>query len=428
MSAVSLGTGRQARRSLCCGSAMQMVLLRFFDELRAAGLPISTSESIDALQAVAAIGLEREILSEALAASLVKDEEDRPLFEDVFSRFFGVPRSRHKNKQAANSGEGIGSRSQTHGDSAHSALHNQLQSQSHPAALLSSSQQDTTKGQKQFFDSLKGKPMGARSSDQDSEDNEDNEDNEAYRAQFAQRKALHKALLNKPFHMFDRREIEASTVLVEELSRRLKAHLSRRYTRRKHGRLDFRRTIRASISHGGVPLSLLLRGRKPGKPDLLALCDVSGSVCVVSDFLLALVSPAASYFRQVRTFAYIDRVCEVSFEAGHVVPHDDMLDLYALSDFGKVLQDFWQTYGELLLTRNTVVLILGDARNNRRPPRPDLLARIRERVKTLVWLNPEPLERWDTGDSVMGKYTPVCDTVLACRNLDELQHALKQNL
>ena len=404
---------------------MQMVLLRFLDELRSAGLPISTSESMDALQAVAAIGLEREILSEALAASLVKDEEDRPLFEDIFAQFFAAPRSRHKNKQAANSGEGIGSRSQTHGDSARSAHHNQLRAQSHPAALRSSSQQDKTQGQQQFFDSLKGKPIGARSSDQN---NEDNEDNEVYRAQFAQRKALHKALLDKPFHMFDSRDVEASALLVEELSRRFKAHLSRRYTRRKHGRLDFRRTIRASISHGGVPLSLLLRGQKPGKPDLLALCDVSGSVSVVSDFLLALVSPAASYFRQVRTFAYIDRVCEVSFEGAHVVPHDDMLDLYARSDFGKVLQHFWQIYGELLLTRNTVVVVLGDARNNRRPPRPDLLARIRERVKTLVWLNPEPLERWDTGDSVMSKYTPVCDTVLACRNLDELQHALKQSL
>jgi uncharacterized protein with von Willebrand factor type A (vWA) domain len=148
-------------------------------------------------------------------------------------------------------------------------------------------------------------------------------------------------------------------------------------------------------------------------------------VAIVSDFLLALISPAASYFRHVRTFAYVDRMCEVSFENGYVVPHET-LDLYARSDFGKVLQQFWRDEGERLLTRNTIVLVLGDARNNRRPPRPDLLARIRERVKTLIWLNPEPRERWNTGDSVMGLYAPVCDTVLTCSNLQELFIALQQ--
>ncbi len=146
------------------------------------------------------------------------------------------------------------------------------------------------------------------------------------------------------------------------------------------------------------------------------------------DFLLGVLAPATAYFRQVRTFAYVDRLCEVSFEQGHVVPHDEMLDLYARSDFGKVLQHFWQTQGEQLLTRNTIVLVLGDARNNRHPPRPDLLARIGERVKTLLWLNPEPQERWDTGDSVMSKYAPGCDAVFACGNLQDLIQALQRTL
>lgn len=392
---------------------MQMVLLHFLNELRSAGLRISTGESIDALQSVASLGLERELLREALAASVIKDEEDRPLFEDIFARFFTPPGSGHKGTQAATFGQGIGS--QTHGASARSTPQQPPLAQSHSTALRSSSQQDKTKGREQFFESLKGESIPATTADRDTEQRG---------AQFAQRQAL----LDKPFHTFDARDVETSTVLLEELSRRLKAHLSRRYTRRQHGRLDFRRTIRASISHAGVPFQLRLRGRKPGKPDLLALCDLSGSVSVVSDFLLALVSPATSYFRQVRTFAYIDRVCEVSFEHGHVVPHEDRLDLYARSDFGKVLRLFLQTHGEQLLTRNTVVLVLGDARNNRRPPRPDLLARLRQRVKALVWLNPEPPQQWNTGDSVMGKYAPLCDSVLACRTLEELHRALKHSL
>src|SRR5581483_295142 len=225
----------------------------------------------------------------------------------------------------------------------------------------------------------------------------------------------------------DARDVEETKELVEALARQLRGRLSRRYKPRKRGRLDFRRTIRASITRGGVPLELLLRGRKPGKPDLVVLCDLSGSVATVADFLLALLAPASAYFSHVRSFAYVDRLCEVSFENGHVIPHTE-LDLYARSDFGKVLQQFWQHDGEQILSRQTLVLILGDARNNRRPPRADLLARIRDSAKKLVWLNPEPIARWNTGDSVMKLYEPICDIVLACGNLRELMIALKQTL
>src|SRR6185436_15262972 len=93
---------------------------------------------------------------------------------------------------------------------------------------------------------------------------------------------------------------------------------------------------------------------------------------------------------------------EISFEAGHVVPHEP-LDLNARSDFGNVLRLLEQRH-RLQLGRNTVLLILGDARNNRRPPRADLLARLAREVRAVVWLNPEPVERWNTGDSVMSTY------------------------
>jgi uncharacterized protein with von Willebrand factor type A (vWA) domain len=239
--------------------------------------------------------------------------------------------------------------------------------------------------------------------------------------------ALRRALLEKPFKEFDARDVESAKELVAELARRLRGRLSRRYKRGARGRLDFRRTFRASVARGGAPIELFWRYRRPGKPDLVALCDLSGSVAIVSDFLLALLAPAAEYFRRVHTFAYVDHLCAISFENGYVVPHET-LDLYARSDFGKVLQQFWGESGEQLLTRNTIVLVLGDARNNRRPPRPDLLVRMHDRVKKLIWLNPEPRERWNTGDSVMNVYTQACDLVLGCSNLKELLNALTRML
>ncbi|MGH7961625.1 MAG: VWA domain-containing protein, partial [Candidatus Binatia bacterium] len=372
---------------------MRDVTLRFINALRAAGLRVSLSESMDAMQAVAAVGVERELLCEALAASLVKEEEDRPIFDETFARFFVGPGSQRKGKHKEQAGSGDGS--------AKFKVQGSKSETKSPKSKVQS-----PKSENQQIPSSKFQVPSSQSAIRNSSDPRPPTPSQA-------RLVKQKILLEKPFKAFDTRDVEAAKELVEDLARRLHGRLSRRYKRRKRGRLDFRRTIRASIAHGGVPIELLLRGRRPGKPDLVALCDLSGSVAVVSDFLLALLAPAAEYFRRVRTFAYVDRLCEVSFEQGHVVPHE-RLDLYAFSDFGKVLQHFWQDYGEGLLTRNTLVLILGDARNNRRPPRPDLLARMRDHAQKLIWLNPEPRERWNTGDSVINRYAPACDAVLEC--------------
>jgi len=405
---------------------MRTTLLHFITELRAAGLRISIAESMDAIEAVSTIGLERDFLREALAACLVKEEDDRFTFDEIFTRFFAGPRGQRKGKLQTSSGVGEQQHTKTQG--------NLGRPQEQPPK-----QQHTTKSHV----SKQSEQQPNNSNDQETKDREPTPNSELRTpnpalypstpelrtpAPDSRSRLPHlKILLEKPFHLFDARDTEETKELVERLSRQLRGRLSRRFKPQKHGRLDFRRTIRASISHGGVPIDLLLRGRRPGKPDLVVLCDLSGSVATVTDFLLALIAPASSYFRRVRLFAYVDRLCEVSFENGHVVPHTE-LDLYARSDFGKVLQQFWQHDGEQILNQQTLVLVLGDARNNRRPPRPDLLLRLRDSAKKLVWLNPEPLARWNTGDSVMKLYQPACDMVLSCGNLRELFSALKQSL
>jgi uncharacterized protein with von Willebrand factor type A (vWA) domain len=396
---------------------MRTVTLRYINELRAAGLRISLSESMDAVQAVAAVGIEREVLREALAASLVKEEEDRPVFDEIFVRFFAGPGPRHKGKHQEQLSGGEGQHTKENGLQAREQEPPSEQRQTGKRSAQQQLEQSSKQERQEKARDLEEQTAEHRGKEE--------KDEKLPPHPSIPHSSSHRALLEKPFKEFGTQEVDPANALVEELSRRLRGCLSRRYKRRKRGRLDFRRTIRASISHGGVPIELLLRGRRPGKPDLVALCDLSGSVAVVSDFLLALLAPAAEYFRRVHTFAYVDRLCQVSFERGYVVPHAT-LDLYARSDFGKVLQQFWQDLGENILSRNTIVLILGDARNNRRPPRPALLARIHDRAKKLIWLNPEPRERWNTGDSVIGLYTPVCDVVLGCGNLRELLNALKQ--
>jgi uncharacterized protein with von Willebrand factor type A (vWA) domain len=163
--------------------------------------------------------------------------------------------------------------------------------------------------------------------------------------------------------------------------------------------------LRAATASGGVPLRLVRTHRRPDHGDLLALVDLSGSVATASELCLGLVAPAAGSFRRVQTFAYVDRLCPITIEHGHLTP-DGPLDLHARSDFGQVLNELIAERGALL-TRRTLVLVVGDARNNRRPPRADLLRAVRERVQRLVWLVPEPRARWNTGDSVLDRYAPV---------------------
>ena len=102
------------------------------------------------------------------------------------------------------------------------------------------------------------------------------------------------------------------------------------------------------------------------------------------------------------------------------------LDLHARSDFGRVLAALWE--GRAILTGSTLLLVLGDARNNRLPPRADLLRASADRVQRTVWLVPEPRARWDTGDSVLGMYAPACDAVVECVNLGAMVRAVRETL
>ncbi|MGD0949701.1 MAG: VWA domain-containing protein [Candidatus Binatia bacterium] len=367
-------------------------LLSFVDGLREAGLGITVAEALDAMHVVGVTGVELEAFREGLAAALVKDEADRPAFDAVFERFFAAPgrgRGRGERPRLSDEGQGRGSRrAQSAPAFSEQRRHKEEPTPPRPA-------QFGTERRKREHGEERGRKL-----------------------------ARVRALLNLPFEQMSPPDVEACEALMAELAQRFRAHLSRRRCASRRGTVDIRRTLRRSISTGGVPIDPAFRHRRPGQPDLVAFCDLSHSVATASKFLLALLTPASAYFRRVRLFGYVDRAVEVSVEAGMVVPHDQ-LDLYARSDFGKVLVGFCQVFGPLL-TRNTLVLILGDARNNRRPPRADLLGRIRGAVRQVIWLNPESAVRWNTGDSAMAVYQRHCDAVLAASNVRELYAALQR--
>ena len=378
---------------------MRSRLLGLVQALRTDGIAVSVAESMDAVAAVAAAGVERETMREALAAALVKDERDRPAFDRLFDRAFplggGDVVSRGR-RRAGDAGEGTGT------------------------GRGATSQAGRGGGREpESADAPGQRPTGER---EDAGRRGERDDGE--RGLRMGRAARRQSLLEQPLELLTARDVAEARELVRELGARLRGRLARRERALRRGRLDLRRTLRAAVGTGGVPLRLRRRGRRPGRPDLVALCDLSGSVAAASELLLGLVAPAAHYFRRVHLYAYVDRLCPVSIEQGHVAPAG-RLDLHARSDFGRVLGDLWhQERG--VLGRGTLVLVLGDARNNRLPPRADLLRAVREQVQRVLWLVPEPRERWDTGDSVLRLYATSCDAVIECLTLGALVAAVRQ--
>ncbi|MGH7916435.1 MAG: VWA domain-containing protein, partial [Candidatus Binataceae bacterium] len=225
-----------------------------------------------------------------------------------------------------------------------------------------------------------------------------------------------------PFASYSDLDYEMAREALAPLLRQFRVRVSRRLHLAKTGRLDFRRTIRAAIQRGGAVAELRMRARRPRHIDLVLLADVSGSVKYASALMLELTAGARFCFRRVRSFVFIDHLAEAGFEQGHVTMAPP-LDLYARSDFGHVLGELWARRAELL-GRATVMLIMGDGRNNRRPSRADLMRQITAGCRAVIWLNPEPTARWNTGDSVIAQYGRAVSTLVACENLAILEREL----
>jgi uncharacterized protein len=215
---------------------------------------------------------------------------------------------------------------------------------------------------------------------------------------------------------------------VAPLARRLAVRLSARRRQGREGRLDFRKTVRASLGTGGVPVVTHHRPRKVHKPELVVLCDVSGSVAGFSHFTLMLTQALREHFSGVRAFAFVDSTDEVTrfFRPGADVAdavarigrEADVVGFDGHSDYGTAFEVFADRWASAVGPK-TSLLVLGDGRTNYRPPGLPVLADLVRRSRTAHWLNPEPRRLWGSGDSAADRYGEVVDMV-ECRNAAQL--------
>lgn len=476
------------------------LLSGFIVELRNAGLPVSLTENLDAMEAIRHVSLaDRNDLKYALAATLVKNHSHWQAFEVVFDVYFSLRGEEYAIEEgdadqaddSAEPAEGAGGEGNADEDGqggAGSGLTPEELAEMLFNALMQGNQasvrQMAKESVRRYAGMEPGRPVGGtyylyrtlRNLDLEGVleqlMKQEQDTSDADLSQFEQRlkrdefkdriDALKKEIeaeirrrlvadrgvdamaktLRKPlpedvdFMHASREEMANLKKAIYPLTRKLAARLSRKRRQGRRGALDFRHTIRSSLSYGGVPADPKFKNPRPKKPEIMIVADISGSVAAFARFTLHLVYALSNQFSQVRSFVFIDGLDEVTefFEATdeiseaiyRVNTEADVVWVDGHSDYGHAFEVFWSRYG-MEVTSKTSVLILGDARNNYHAPNSWIIKDLQERARNVFWLNPEPASYWDTGDSIIGEYAPHCDGVFEVRNLRQLE-AFADNL
>jgi uncharacterized protein len=464
----------------------------FIVELRNAGLPVSLTENLDAMEAVKEIPLEdRQAFKYALGATLVKSNSHWRAFETIFEVYFSLRGAEYNivdgesdtpgelgrdEQDSQQPGEGRGQSGGMDGLTPEELAQMLMQ------ALMNGDQammRALAKQAVQRFAGMEpGRPVGGtyylyrtlRNLDLDNmleklmqankdsaqqdltklEERLEKDEFESRIEQFKQEveaeirrklvadrgaEAMAKTL-RKPlpedvdFMHASRDEMQSLKKALQPLTRKLAAKLARKRRHGRKGPLDFRNTVRHSLSYGGVPADPKFKYPRPAKPELMVVADISGSVAAFARFTLMLVYAIQGQFSKVRSFVFIDGLDEVTSyfkntedisEAIHRVNTEaDVVWVDGHSDYGHAFEVFWEKYGKDINAKTTI-LLLGDARNNYHAAQSWVVKEMQKRGRHVYWLNPEPKSYWNTGDSIVGEYGTFTDGVYECRNLRQLE-------
>lgn len=458
-------------------------LLEFVHHLRAAGIPVSMVETVDASRALEHVDMRRrEQVKATLQTTLVKRADHRPIFESHFDLFFNSLHDREQRLELVGADSSRGNigpsvmRSEfgaTGDDEDFDFLEILLE------ALLNADESalralaETAVREFGHVDSersasvkyyihriMKELDLGwlvqqARSQirDEATDDFDAEVDVRALEQRIAKFKERVQAevqkKLSKDLDITD--ALAAQLDVVEEidflgaspaqlkrmreavrpLARRLAAKLAQRRKRKRRGRMDVKRTVRRSLASGGVPFDPAYRSRRESKPDLFLIADVSGSVSKFAEFTIAFLNAMSEEFPKLRCFIFVDGVEEVTDEISkgiglrnvkHLIARSRDISNDGHSDHSKALEMFWTKYGTSV-TGSSTLIFTGDGRNNHRPDDAGMavLRKLQDRAKNIYWLNPEPAYDWGEDDSMIPEFRRFCTGTYEVRNLNQLQ-------
>ena len=431
------------------------------EALRAEGVAIGTSELNDAFAALEQVPWTAPYaFREALAATLAKSPEDRRIFDLVFDRFvFRAAEAQAVSRDVREADEdGVTGGERIELDNLREQLLQAIRDGDEAAMRDLARLAIAALGRRGEGSGVLGvdvqrirRALGLRSEPAAQLEQEPRLTREQIR-RFEQhlRLELERAQIertqslppSRPLSELDRalptgplQDLAAVHRVVTQLKRRLATQGHETRGRRRHAHVDVRRTMRASLQTGGVPVDLRYRPRRPRRPELYVLCDVSTSVTSASVFFLSVLHALHDAFRKMRSFVFVERISEVtdvfererSFRAASEAISKDagVADVSGYTDYGRVWSEFLTSVEDDLHPRATVI-VLGDARTNGRDPRADVFAQIAAHAGRTFWLNPEPRLYWNYGDSVIATYERFCEAheCWTTRQLEDFVKAL----
>ena len=436
---------------------MNETLSRFLEALRHSDLRISTAEILDAYQTVDVVGIrDRALLKDALALSVAKSAEEQERFDETFDQFFAhidvEALSQGADGDASDNPEGGGAQ-----DEASSALE-QFAMDGNELSLLGAMGQAARQvgldrmwlfTQKNLFTRRIMDEMGLTEMEREMRGMEEGS-GDLERMQGARERAFEmtREYVEREFELFasdnaeklreerlrdirlqsiDRRDQARVRRILKRIAKRLIALYSRKRLKPQRGVLDVRKTLRRNYPNDGHLFELHWRRKRIKDPDIIVICDVSRSVAALSRFLLYFVYSLNEIVPKMRSFMLCSDLAEAT-DLFDELDLDDAIEkaldrvMLGSTDYGRALEDLDQM-AMPEITRRTSVIILGDARSNDTNPRIDLMQKLYDRAKFVMWLNPEPRSFWGSGDSEMLRYMPYVHFARPTSSVRDLERA-----
>jgi uncharacterized protein len=429
-------------------------IVAFCEELRGEGVAVGTAEILDAFAALEAVPWTNPAdFREALAATIAKSQEDRRLFELLFERFFFRAAEAEALEREIREDRRYDGGDQLDLDQLREAIRQAI-AQGNDGEMRDAARLAIAAfGRRGEGSGVVGvdvqrirRTLGLQASGRATEADEPTLEREQIQSfERHLRRELERALIertekmppSRPLAELDRalptspiQDLAAVHRAVTQLKRRLATLGHEQRGRKRAATVDMRRTMRASLETGGVPLRLRYRPRRPRRPEIYVLCDVSTSVTSASVFFLSVLHALHDSFRKLRSFVFIERISEITevFErerdfraiSEQISREGGVADVSGYTDYGRVWLEFFDEISEDLDPRSTVI-VLGDARTNGREPHAEVFARVAERAGRTFWLNPEPRLYWNYGDSVMAAYERHCTAAFECWTTKHLE-------
>ena len=471
------------------GPSFSEPLRRFLTAARSAGVRISSAESIDAMRAVEVVGFsDRIVLRDSLSLLVAKSVEEKQIFADCFELYFQrndfakpnepgwrTPPEDDDEQEGGSEGGGPGGTGGAQGmgggqgqSGAAAQKLAQMLLDDDRAGLAQAMEQAAEQiglnkisffTQTNLYTRRIMERMGIRPVEREVEAlRRDNTDAANQRADaldggrerlrdrvrdFVERNLLlfakgenekfrEELLKSSKLSNMERRDMDRMRLIVRAIAKKLAEKYGRNRKKKNRGQLDTRKTIRKNMAWESIPFITVWKQKKIDKPKVMVLCDVSGSVAAMAQFLLLFLYTMNEALSNIRSFAFAGNLIEVS-EILEKKPIDQAITEimmtvgFGSSNYGNALLDFEEGFFSAVDSKTTVI-ILGDARGNYNDPRADIVQRLSERAKQLIWLNPEYRSSWGTGDSDMFRYGPYCHILTVCNTIRHLENIVTDML